>query len=135
MKGNDKKDILSTALKSMNKEHDMIKEILNKINYAYNNKLNTTIKKKLINELYIFLDFHFTSEENMLTMFDYPDYDKHKEEHDHMKYHLAEIIGTLDVEEIDFEELKNFIYESLHIHTQKSDAELTKHLKTQYDSL
>lgn len=86
MDNKNRKDVLAKALEGVDREHDMIFEILDKIKYSFTNDLSAGLKKSLIKELYLFLDFHFTSEENLLVMFDCPDGGRHKKEH-HYDFH------------------------------------------------
>lgn len=127
----DRKEVLATALEGVDREHDMIYEILNKIQYSYTNHLSVGLRKSLVKELYLFLDFHFTSEENLLTMFDCPDCELHKKEHDVLRHKLAELIGSLDIEDFDYGDLEQFVSEWLKSHTRHTDARLTQFIETQ----
>jgi hemerythrin len=126
-----KNEVLATALEGVNREHDMVFEILKKIQYSYANNLSAMLRKSLIKELYLFLDFHFTSEENLLVMLDCPDCDMHKREHDVLRHKLAEIIGSLDIEDFDYEDLEQFIASKLKSHTRHSDVRLTQFIEIQ----
>ena len=128
-----RREVLTTALEGVDKEHEMIYVILNKIKYSYAGDLSEGLKKSFIKELYQFLDFHFTSEENLLVLFNFPDFDRHKKEHDNLRHRLAEIIGSLDIENIDYEDLELFVTDWLKSHTKHSDAHLTQYLNTQYE--
>lgn len=131
MDNNYKKEVLAAALEGVDKEHEMISVILKKIHYSYAGDLGEGLKKSFIKELYQFLDFHFTSEENLLAMFNYPGCEQHKKEHDNLRHKLAEIIGSLDIENIDYEDLELFVTDWLKSHTKQSDAHVTEYLKNQ----
>jgi hemerythrin-like metal-binding protein len=133
MGNSNRKEVLETALEGVDREHEMIYEILNKIKYSFTNDSSAGLKKSLIKELYLFLEFHFTSEENLLIMFNCPDLDQHKKEHDNLRHKLAEIIGSLDVEDFDYEDLEQFVTEWLKSHTKHSDAKLTEFIKIQFE--
>lgn len=128
-----RKEVLATALEAVDKEHEMIHVILDKIKYAYTGDLSEGLKKSFIKELYQFLDFHFTSEENLLAMFNYPECERHKKEHERLRHKLAEIIGSLDIENIDYEDLELFVTDWLKSHTKHADAHLTEYLNAQYE--
>jgi hemerythrin-like metal-binding protein len=128
-----KKEVLATALEAVDKEHEMIHVILDKIKYAYAGDVSEGLKKSFIKELYQFLDFHFTSEENLLALFDYPEHQRHKTEHDGLRHKLAEIIGSLDFESIDYEDIELFVTDWLKSHTRHSDAHVTEYLNAQFD--
>jgi hemerythrin len=61
-----KKEVLATELEAVDKEHEMIHVILDKIKYVYAGDMYEGLKKSFIKELYQFLDFHFTSKKNLL---------------------------------------------------------------------
>ncbi len=128
-----RKEVLATALEGVDKEHEMIYVILKKIKYSYSGDLSEGLKKSFIKELYQFLDFHFTSEENLLVMFNHPDCARHKKEHDNLRHRLAEIIGSLDIEDIDYSDLELFVADWLKSHNQQSDAHIIEYLTAQYE--
>ncbi len=66
----------------------------------------------------------------LLALFDYPDCDRHKKEHDNLRHKLAEIIGSMDVEDIDYEDFELFVTNWLKSHTKQSDAQLIDFLKS-----
>ncbi len=134
MDNKNRKEVLAKALEGVDREHDMIFEILAKIKYSFSNDLSAGLKKSLIKELYLFLEFHFISEENLLIMFNSPDGGQHKKEHDNLRHKLAEIIGSLDVEDFDYHELEQFVAEWLKSHTKHSDAKLTEFIKLQFEA-
>jgi hemerythrin-like metal-binding protein len=134
MDNKNRKEVLAKALEGVDREHDMIFEILDKIKYSFNNDLSAGLKKSLIKELYLFLEFHFTSEENLLVMFDSQDGGSHKKEHDNLRHKLAEIIGSLDIDDFDYQELEQFVAEWLKSHTKHSDTKLTEFIKIQFEA-
>lgn len=131
MNSNLREEVLEAALEAVEREHEMIYVILKKIKYAYTADLSDKLKKSFIKELYQFLDFHFTSEENLLAICEYPDCDRHKKEHDNLRHKLAEIIGSFNVENIDYQDFELFVTDWLNSHTKHSDAHLTDFLQAQ----
>ncbi|MCA1744804.1 MAG: hypothetical protein LC643_03660 [Bacteroidales bacterium] len=66
-------------------------------------------------------------------MFDCPECDLHKKEHDSLRHKLAEIIGSLDIEDMDYEDLERFVEDWLKSHTSLTDAKITAFLKAQFE--
>ena len=82
-----------------------------------------------LEELHKYADFHFTSEENVMLMNGYPDYEKHKKQHDELIQTLANTINFLDVKRIDKNQLIDFLTHWFVDHTTLVDLELGKFLR------
>ncbi len=83
----------------------------------------------------MYIDFHFKSEENWMLLSNDPNYNKHKEEHQNIKELLSSIITVFDIEQVVLNELINFIYKRMIVHTNTFDYELGQHLLKQRNGL
>lgn len=124
----EKSSAFKSVIRHLENEHQLIHDILSKINYAENAGLNNKIKEMLLREFYKCIDFHFTSEENTMLIFNLEGYKEHKEEHDKLRYKLAELIGSFDIDETDLSELDTYTTTWLNDHNKYSDSKLAADL-------
>lgn len=124
-----------TKHKALDREHEVFEEILKKIFLAYKENRGIEIKNGLIRELLMYIDFHFKSEENWMLLSNDPNYNKHKEEHQNIKELLSSIITVFDIEQVVLNELINFIYKRMIVHTNTFDYKLGQHLLKQRNGL
>lgn len=76
----------SVGFEEIDNQHRILVEIINKLEEIYQNRLNYTnfegVLEKCINELKTYTILHFSTEEILMKMFTYKDFDEHKESHD-----------------------------------------------------
>ena len=121
-------DFTRSGHEALDREHEIFIEILKRIVRAYKDNWEATIKDGLLNELHKFIDFHFTSEENLMLISNASNYQKHKEDHQCLKEVLGSIINVFDVEQLDLNDLMDFICIRLRDHANSFDFELGQHL-------
>lgn len=125
----EKGEAFRSTIQHLENEHQLIHEVLSKLKYAESAGLNNNIREMLLREFYKCIDFHFTSEENIMLIFDLEGYHEHKKEHDILRYKLAELIGSFNTEEADLSELDVFTTNWLEEHNKNSDSKLAGGLK------
>lgn len=123
-----KLDFTKSRHEALDREHEVFGEIMKKIVQAYSENRETNIKDGLLRELHKYVDFHFTSEENLMLLSNDPNYNKHREEHQRLMEMLSSIVNVFDVEQLDLDDLIDFISIKLINHTENSDYELGQHL-------
>ncbi|MCG6188887.1 bacteriohemerythrin [Maribellus maritimus] len=123
------KNQYSVGVFEIDAEHRIFLKTIKKIYHAFESEMDDEIIKLLLEELYKYADFHFTSEENVMLMNDYPDYKSHKKQHDELIQTLANTINFLDVKKIDKEQLIRFLIQWFKEHTASIDLKLGTYLK------
>ena len=111
-------------------EHKIFLRTIKKIQKAFKIGMDKEILKRLLEELYKYADFHFTSEENVMLVNKYPEYESHKKQHDELIQTLANTINFFDIERIDKKQLNDFLIEWFVEHTTTIDLKLGKYLQT-----
>ena len=111
-------------------EHKIFLRTIKKIQKAFMVGMDKEILKRLLEELYKYADFHFTSEENVMLENKYPEYESHKKQHDELIQTLANTINFFDIERIDKKQLNSFLIQWFVEHTTTIDIKLGKYLQT-----
>jgi len=102
-------------------EHQIFLKIIFKINKEFEDDFDNEYEVLLLNELYKYADFHFTSEENRMRLFKYPDYESHKKEHKKLLIELSEKISFFNLKFIEKNKLVEFLYYWFINHTSDLD--------------
>jgi hemerythrin len=82
-----------------------------------------------LNEVKQYAMFHFTSEENIMFDVDYPDITAHKNEHDKLLALFDSRLHEYRSEEIDLDEVVEFLFEWFALHTTQVDTQLAKYIE------
>jgi hemerythrin len=82
-----------------------------------------------LNEVKQYAVFHFTSEENIMFDVDYPDIAAHKKEHDRLLALFDSRVREYRLEEIDLDEVVEFLFEWFALHTTQVDTQLAKYIE------
>lgn len=109
-------------------EHQIFLKIITKINREFEDDIEIEYKLLLLRELYKYADFHFTSEENRMILYNYPDYNMHKKGHEALLTELSEQIGFFDLKYIDKNKLIDFLFNWFIHHTTSLDLKLGDYL-------
>lgn len=87
----------ATTVSEFDAHHQHLMSLLNNL---YDNVFSCTDvskKQRLIGEslteLADYTQYHFTAEEELMRQYAYPDFTSHKQQHDHFKQQVAELIG------------------------------------------
>jgi hemerythrin len=81
-----------------------------------------------LNEVKQYAVFHFTSEENMMFDVGYPDIEAHKKEHKKLLALFDDRLHQYRLEEIDLEQIVEFLFEWFALHTTQVDTQLAKYI-------
>ncbi len=118
------------GISEIDSEHQIFLKTIQKLFEAYQKEVDKKILSGLFLELYKYADFHFISEENIMLINSYPEYEAHKKEHHNLLQKLAGIINTFDTKYIDKDQLFEFLLEWFTTHTTYSDRKLGAYLGT-----
>lgn len=119
----------SIGVYEIDAEHKIFLKTIKKIYNAFEKNIDKDIVRRLLEELFKYADFHFTSEENVMLMNNYPDYESHKKEHNELTQTLANTLNFLDVDKINKKQLIDFLIQWFIEHTTSTDLELGKYLQ------
>ena len=82
-------------LSSIDNEHRIQIGLLNALYDAVNNKNPASEVNQILNQLTTYSELHFMSEELLMRMYAYPDYDDHVHDHEAMTEFLNDIMKTV----------------------------------------
>ena len=82
-------------LSSNDNEHRIQIGLLNALYDAVNNKKPASEINQILNQLTTYSELHFMSEELLMRMYAYPDYDDHVHDHEAMTEFLNDIMKTV----------------------------------------
>ena len=119
-----------TGIDTIDKQHRGLIELLNELSQDFDeNKarenLETTLEK-----LFDYTKYHFSTEEYIMRQANYPDYQKHKDEHDGFVKKVKEFLGNfIDDKEDLTKDIVDFLSEWVKNHILKTDREYIPYLK------
>ena len=111
-------------------QHKTFLKIIEKLQNAYENKLNDQLLLGYVIELYKYAAYHFVSEENYMIEQQYPDYEEHKKLHDDLLKELVDNITTFKIEYIDVEKLIEFSLNWFIAHTTTIDKKIIEYINS-----
>ena len=114
----------SVGVFEIDAEHKIFLKTIKKIYFAFESGLSGEMLIRLLEELYKYADFHFTSEENVMLMNQYPDYTNHKKQHDELIQTLSNTINFFSIDEINQTQLMEFLIRWFKDHTTSIDLDL-----------
>lgn len=72
----------SVKVNGLDNQHKKLVDLINDLHSAMKEGKSKEVLGRIINELISYTKFHFTAEENLMLQNKYPEYAKHKEEHE-----------------------------------------------------
>jgi len=109
-------------------EHQVFVELIRTVSQAADAQPSKDRVLRLLMEVKKYAEFHFISEENIMIDADFPEYEQHKREHNHLLSELEDELHRFRFEEIDLHHITNFMFEWFALHTTKMDMRLTHFL-------
>ncbi|MEI2770611.1 MAG: bacteriohemerythrin [Candidatus Competibacter sp.] len=80
---------LSVGIEEIDSQHKILVNLLNEIHEAIQQGCTLEATRDIINRLDEYTRVHFAVEESLMRILHYPDYERHKEEHDQLAARLA----------------------------------------------
>ncbi len=77
-------DELSTGIGEIDNQHQVLVNLLNQIHEAIQHRHGAEVTNEILGRLSEYTRIHFAVEESLMQIFQYPDYQRHKEEHDRL---------------------------------------------------
>ncbi|MCB1192284.1 MAG: bacteriohemerythrin [Leptospiraceae bacterium] len=122
-------DTFSVHITEIDEQHQALIKILNDLFIAIHRDYAQEELNPILDSLIKYTIVHFETEEQLMSRYGYPEYEKHKEEHNNLKQKVAEFKKEFEAgtETISFE-LLDFLRKWLTKHILKSDRKYSKHL-------
>lgn len=121
-------DRLKTGHPRLDAQHRGLLELLEAITAAHNRGDTAERLRRLLDELRLYAEFHFVSEENLMADAGYPGITEHQEDHQRLMSRLRTRINEYLFEVIELPVLLDFLYDWLATHTAEYDGELVRFL-------
>lgn len=120
-------DSISVGVNKFDEDHKQLINFVNRLDHALQIKSTQQTMEEILHGLLNYTRIHFKNEENAMLQYDYPDYIRHKNEHDKLTSQVVEFAERLKAGKASFSlELMNFLSDWLINHIQKTDM----HYKT-----
>lgn len=121
----------SVDIKEIDDQHKKLVEFVNSLHDPLKSGKSKETIKEILDDLFLYTQYHFSTEEKYFDMYKYPDFKIHKEQHRDLtnkvmefreKYSSGETILTIEV--------MNILRDWLHEHILGSDAKFGSFLKS-----
>jgi len=113
---------LSVGVKVFDDEHKQLIALVNKLNQALQAGSAKKTMKEILSNLVNYTKIHFKHEEDYMVLYDYPEYQKHKQEHEALTNQVMDFLQRYNSGKASFSlELMNFLKDWLTKHILGSD--------------
>jgi len=110
-------------------EHQIFVDLIAKIDDSVKFGEDKNYVARLLNELRAYTVFHFISEENIMYLINYPDYEAHKQLHIKLLDDYSQKIGAIDLDEHKIEDFIIFLKDWFINHTLCEDKKIASFIK------
>ena len=87
---------ISVGIEEIDAQHRVLVDLLNEIHEAIQQGRTIEVTKGIVERLDEYTRVHFAVEESLMRILHYPDYERHKEEHDKLIAQLTDLHSKLD---------------------------------------
>ncbi|KMQ49802.1 Methyl-accepting chemotaxis protein [Chitinispirillum alkaliphilum] len=113
------------GLPEMDEQHHYLYNIFNLV--PEDNVVKDPKKmSSILDEIERYLNFHFTSEEHFMRMYDYPEFSSHQSDHELAASKLVGYMDQLNTENFKPASLRKFLFSWLYEHSISSDMKYVK---------
>ncbi len=120
---------LSVKIPSIDKQHQVLIKLINKLETAMTEGKASAVLGKIIKELVQYTHAHFIYEEALFTSHGYPESDNHKQAHKNLFAKVERFNEAVDSgDDKIYDELLSFLNHWLYHHILKEDMAYSKHL-------
>lgn len=122
-------DKLSVGIQEIDEQHKVLVDLLNQLHQAILHHHGAEASGRIMDKLCEYTKIHFTVEESILRILDYPDYAEHKKHHEQLLAQVQELRTKMESGDhsISFQ-LLHFLKKWLTIHILEEDNAYTEHL-------
>ena len=123
---------ISVGIEEIDAQHRVLVDLLNEIHEAIQQGRTIEVTKGIVERLDEYTRVHFAVEESLMRILHYPDYERHKEEHDKLIAQLTDLHSKLEKGKgaIGFE-LAFFLKSWLTKHIMEGDKRYVAHFLAQ----
>ena len=114
-------------------EHRLLVMFFRKLDVAIKTKENVTTISRIIIEVRKFVEFHFASEENLMSETAYPDLEKHRARHAELLLELNSMVARVASHREYPEDLLVFLNDWLRNHIANDDQLVAQHARRSVD--
>ena len=123
---------LSVGIEEIDAQHQVLVDLLNQIHEAIQQRHGAEVTQHIVLKLDEYTRVHFAVEESLMRILHYPDYERHKQEHDKLIDQLTELKGRLVAGKASVSfELAHFLKVWLTKHIMESDKRYTPYFLSQ----
>ncbi|CAM3841948.1 bacteriohemerythrin [Parendozoicomonas haliclonae] len=121
-------DSLSVGIQEIDEQHKILVDLLNKLYLAIREHHGNEATVTILDELVDYTRIHFSVEESLMRILDYPDYESHKHHHELLIEQINELRRKVqNGKHIGFE-LLHFLKNWLTKHIMEEDMEYAPHM-------
>jgi len=84
-------DKLSIGIEEIDEQHKVLVNLLNRLHAAIIQRNDTEVLEEILDELAQYTVIHFSVEESLMRIFNYPDYEEHKQHHKELTLQVVEL--------------------------------------------
>lgn len=122
---------LSVGVTVFDNEHKQLVSLVNKLNHALISGSAKKTMEEILQNLVNYTKIHFKHEEDYMLLYDYPEYEKHKKEHDALTDQVMDFYSRYQEGKTVFSlELMNFLKDWLTNHILISDKKYKNFFKS-----
>lgn len=121
-------DELSVGIEEIDDQHKVLVDLINQMHLAIHERRGSGVIVGILEQLSDYTRIHFAVEESLMRILNYSDYEDHKEQHEALIKHMAELQEKVATGKaaIGFE-LLHFLKVWLTKHIMESDQAYTEH--------
>jgi hemerythrin len=124
--------LLSVGIKKFDEEHKLLISYLNELNQAVKIGSSQNTMEEILIQIIHYTKSHFGSEEKYMKLYQYPDYERHKKEHEMLTHQVNDFYTRLKEGKTSFSlELVRFLFEWLTKHILGTDMRYKKFFSEQ----
>lgn len=111
-----------TGVKEADEQHKKLVEVVNELYEAMKQGKGKEVLDKILDELVKYADYHFSTEETLMSKYGFPELAAHKKEHENFKVKIKEFLEKKAKGEVTLSiEVMNFLKEWLVKHIMGTD--------------
>ncbi len=114
-------DELSVGIQEIDEQHKVLVNLINRLFNEALVKHNVAVANEILTELIQYTIIHFSVEESLFRIFDYPGYEKHKAQHEELKKQVVTLKNRIEEGEEITIELISFLRSWLKKHILHED--------------
>ncbi|MCP4700778.1 MAG: hemerythrin family protein [Gammaproteobacteria bacterium] len=90
---------VSVGIQEIDEQHKVLFGMINELNQAIESGRGKEVREEIFSKLIEYTRVHFTVEESLMRILGYPDYEKHKQEHEDLTKEVIELHAKFTNEE------------------------------------